>query len=69
MLEGTAQPHVVDRTRAAPKGGNMAKFDARAIVFDMYGTVVDVGAVAEACRAIAPDPVAFNGQWRAKQNY
>jgi len=33
----------------------------------MYGTVVDVGAVAEACRAIAPDPVAFNAQWRAKQ--
>lgn len=47
----------------------MAKFNARAIVFDMYGTVVDVGAVAEACRTIAPDPVAFNGQWRAKQNY
>lgn len=45
----------------------MAKLSARGIVFDMYGTVVDVGAVADACRAIAPDPVAFNGQWRAKQ--
>lgn len=45
----------------------MAKLSVRGIVFDMYGTVVDVGAVAEACRAIAPDPVAFNGQWRAKQ--
>ncbi len=45
----------------------MAKFNARAIVFDMYGTVVDVGAVSEACRAIAPDPVTFNSQWRAKQ--
>ncbi len=45
----------------------MTKLNPRAIVFDMYGTVVDVGAVAEACRAIAPDPVAFNSQWRAKQ--
>lgn len=45
----------------------MAKLSVRGIVFDMYGTVVDVGAVAEACRAIAPDPVAFNSQWRAKQ--
>lgn len=26
------------------------------IVFDMYGTVVDVGAVAEACKEVAPDP-------------
>jgi len=33
----------------------------------MYGTVVDVGTVAEACQAIAPDAVAFNHQWRAKQ--
>ena len=45
----------------------MAKFNARGIVFDMYGTIVDVGAVADACQAIAPDPVAFNSQWRAKQ--
>jgi len=45
----------------------MVKLSVRGIVFDMYGTVVDVGAVAEACRAIAPDPVAFNSQWRAKQ--
>ena len=33
----------------------------------MYGTVVDVGVVAEACKEVAPDPVAFNTQWRAKQ--
>lgn len=39
----------------------------RGIAFDMYGTVVDVGAVAEACKVVAPDPVAFNSQWRAKQ--
>ena len=45
----------------------MARLSVRGIAFDMYGTVVDVGAVAEACRAIAPDPVAFNSQWRAKQ--
>jgi hypothetical protein len=44
----------------------MAKLSVQGIVFDMYGTVVDVGAVADACRAVAPDPVAFNSQWRAK---
>ncbi|MFQ5839978.1 MAG: haloacid dehalogenase type II [Candidatus Methylomirabilales bacterium] len=39
----------------------------RGIAFDMYGTLVDVGAVAKACRAVTPDPVAFNTEWRAKQ--
>jgi len=37
------------------------------MIFDMYGTLVDVEAVAEACREVAPDPIAFNNQWRAKQ--
>lgn len=45
----------------------MARGRVRGIAFDMYGTVVDVGAIADACRAVAPDPVAFNMQWRAKQ--
>lgn len=45
----------------------MARLRVKGIGFDMYGTVVDVGAVAEACREVAPDPVAFNSQWRAKQ--
>ncbi len=45
----------------------MTRLRVKGIAFDMYGTVVDVGAVAEACRAVAPDPVAFNTQWRAKQ--
>ena len=31
------------------------------------GTLVDVGAVAEACKEVVPEPVAFNTQWRAKQ--
>jgi 2-haloacid dehalogenase len=39
----------------------------KGIVFDMYGTVVDVGAVADACKEVAPEPAAFNAQWRAKQ--
>jgi 2-haloacid dehalogenase len=46
---------------------HMAKFNVHGVAFDMYGTVVGVGVVAEACKAIAPDPVAFNIQWRAKQ--
>jgi 2-haloacid dehalogenase len=45
----------------------MSRPRVQGVAFDMYGTVVDVGAVAEACKAIASDPVAFNTQWRAKQ--
>lgn len=45
----------------------MARLRVKGIAFDMYGTVVDVGAVAEACKEVASDPVAFNTQWRAKQ--
>jgi 2-haloacid dehalogenase len=45
----------------------MARLLVKGIVFDMYGTVVDVGAVAAACHEVASDPVAFNTQWRAKQ--
>lgn len=45
----------------------MVRRGTKGIVFDMYGTVVDVGAVADACKEIAPDPAAFNAQWRAKQ--
>ena len=45
----------------------MTRMLVKGIIFDMYGTVVDVGAVAEACKEVAPDPIAFNSQWRAKQ--
>lgn len=45
----------------------MTKLLINGIVFDLYGTVVDVGAVAKACKDVAPDPIAFNNQWRAKQ--
>ncbi len=45
----------------------MTRLLVKGIIFDMYGTVVDVGAVAEACREVAPDPITFNNQWRAKQ--
>ena len=43
------------------------RLPVKGIIFDMYGTVVDVGAVAEACSEVARDPIAFNNQWRAKQ--
>jgi len=45
----------------------MARFSVKGIAFDMYGTVVDVGAVADACKGIAPDPAAFAALWRTKQ--
>ena len=45
----------------------MARLSVHGIAFDMYGTVVDVSALAGACREVAPDPVAFVTQWRAKQ--
>lgn len=45
----------------------MVRSRVKGIAFDMYGTLVDVAAVAEACAGIVPDPVVFVGQWRAKQ--
>jgi 2-haloacid dehalogenase len=45
----------------------MATRRVAGIAFDMYGTLVDVGAVASACAAITRDPAAFAAQWRAKQ--
>src|SRR5919109_1063994 len=45
----------------------MARLAVKGIVFDMYGTLVDVGTGAGACKEVAPEPVAFNTQWRAKQ--
>jgi 2-haloacid dehalogenase len=45
----------------------MAGLRVKGIVFDMYGTLVDLGAVAEACKQVSPEPVAFNAQWRTKQ--
>ncbi len=45
----------------------MGKLTAKAVAFDMYRTVVDVGAVAEACTEVVPDPAAFTTQWRTKQ--
>jgi len=45
----------------------MVRGKIRGIAFDMYGTIVDVGSVAEVCKEVAPDAVAFNRQWRAKQ--
>ena len=45
----------------------MARLRVKGIAFDMYGTVVDVGAVADACKGIAPDPTAFAALWRTKQ--
>lgn len=41
--------------------------NVKAIVFDMYGTLVDVSEVAQACQKIAPDPQAFAATWRHKQ--
>jgi 2-haloacid dehalogenase len=45
----------------------MARLKVKGVAFDMYGTVVDVGAVADACKGIAPDPAAFTALWRTKQ--
>ncbi len=45
----------------------MPKLRVKGIAFDLYGTIVDVAAVAEACKNIASDPAAFTAQWRAKQ--
>lgn len=39
----------------------------RGIAFDLYGTLIDVNGVQEACGAVAQDPAAFTSLWRAKQ--
>ncbi len=41
--------------------------DARAVVFDAYGTLFDVHSVMAACREVTADPEALSLQWRAKQ--
>ena len=40
--------------------------DFDAVVFDLYGTLVDIGALAERCRQVAGD-VPLLDRWRAKQ--
>lgn len=37
------------------------------IAFDLYGTLIDVNGVQEACGAITQDPAAFTNLWRQKQ--
>jgi len=39
----------------------------KALVFDVYGTLFDVGSLAKVCRALVPEPEAFVSSWRAKQ--
>src|SRR5262245_12236567 len=45
----------------------MSTSSIRALVFDAYGTLFDVGSVADACVGIAVDPARFVALWRAKQ--
>jgi 2-haloacid dehalogenase len=49
------------------KEGLMATTLTRALVFDAYGTLFDVRAVADACAGVAADPAGFVALWRAKQ--
>jgi 2-haloacid dehalogenase len=41
--------------------------EPKAVVFDAYGTLFDVGSVARAARAIAPDPEPLVTRWRERQ--
>lgn len=41
--------------------------DAAAYVFDLYGTLVDYGSLAQRAVGFVADPVAFTVTWRAKQ--
>jgi 2-haloacid dehalogenase len=36
-------------------------------VFDVYGTLLDVASVEDACRGVVPDPAGFVELWRHKQ--
>jgi FMN phosphatase YigB (HAD superfamily) len=35
----------------------------KTLVFDVYGTLFDVGSLAEVCRAPVPEPEAFLATW------
>jgi len=37
------------------------------LVFDLYGTLLEVSSVERRCAGVAPDPAAFVSLWRAKQ--
>ena len=39
----------------------------RAVVFDLFGTLLDVGSLGDAVGSYAPDPTAFVATWRKKQ--
>jgi 2-haloacid dehalogenase len=39
----------------------------KALVFDVYGTLYDVGSLVDQCRGLVPEPEAFVATWRAKQ--
>jgi len=41
--------------------------NTRAVVFDLYGTLLDVRSVEAACAEVVADPAAFVALWRAKQ--
>jgi 2-haloacid dehalogenase len=43
------------------------RLNVKAIVFDLYGTLVDISVIAERCKEVAADGEAFCGTWRAKQ--
>src|SRR5262245_4057156 len=49
------------------KEGLMITAPTRALVFDAYGTLFDVCAVADSCVGIAVEPASFVALWRAKQ--
>jgi 2-haloacid dehalogenase len=38
-----------------------------ALIFDAYGTLFDVGSLADACAGVTPDPARLVNLWRAKQ--
>ena len=53
-----------DLSQQEGSNGNlsMPRLRVKGIVFDLYGTVVDVGAVAAVCKDVTPDPIAFDIQ-------
>jgi 2-haloacid dehalogenase len=45
----------------------MSTAPTRALIFDAYGTLFDVRAVADSCAGVVADPAGFVDVWRAKQ--
>ncbi len=67
MARHTVQGETLRRRGAPSPTWGRPGVNPSALVFDAYGTLFDIGSVAEACAGVAPEPQVLVALWRAKQ--